>query len=75
LVTATQLLQVPVHGVVQQTPSTQCLDVQALSLVPQVAPRGRLSTHLLLTHVAVAKQSAEVDVQEVLHALPVVLHL
>jgi hypothetical protein len=73
LVTATQLLQVPVQALLQHTPSTQCLEAHALSLVPQAAPRGRLLMHLFPTHWAVPKQSVAVEVQEVLQASPAAL--
>jgi hypothetical protein len=68
-----QLLQVPVHVELQHTLSTQWPEAQALSFVPQDAPRGRLLTHLLPTHLKVPVQSESV-VQDVLHALPATSH-
>jgi hypothetical protein len=45
-----QLWQALVQAVLQQTPSTQKPDAQALLLVPQADPAGRLATHLLPMH-------------------------
>jgi hypothetical protein len=43
-------LQALVQVVSQQTPSTQCPEAQAASLVPQAEPRGSWLTHVLPTH-------------------------